>query len=952
MKSKDLSNIILAGGVDLYDNKNNTFFSKSLQNFQYQFYEDVGSKYQTLVGSYNYLHKEKKYKFVKSRFNSFETNLKSIDLSLKKHPISQIVAITYLDTVLKKEVFYNLIEKFSKEKKTIVTLLPVYEFNLVSSSKEVFKYKGKYYRYGGICILNKDTVKEFSLLIKANLGKTLPYIFFNTDFSKKVKFVPLSEDELIEVSEKNTIAKLYFGSKANSLINIQQSLKKLEIPKFIVLHESSLNKNTYQKMLKHFNNKSIRLMLRSNSNLEDSFESSNAGKFLTIGPISLKDKTFFMESVKNVFDSYGKEEDKSVLIQEFVEDITQSGVVTSFIPGKSLNYYSISISEFGDFDNVTAGTSNNIVTIYLHRSLEKITSNLSSYKRFFNAIKQVENITQHNSVDVELINTTKKSFLVQARPLVSVNKNINNSEKEKHFLLKEMRKFQSLSNETDGRFGLQNFYSNMSDWNPAEIIGKRPKKLSILLYDYMITRDTWNKQRVQFGYRYFKNSSLMTTFGDSAYIDVKKSLNSFLPKKINSQSCEKIINFQIDQLVKNPENHDKIEFKIAESAYNFESYKYLQKKYKYIIDEHEIKVWDEELKRIYYKSNKIHDENSKTIFEAYKKISKIQIIDQAFFRYVKNYMALPFAHHARIAFLYMSQLKQLVELGVIEEIDSNNLMSNIDSVSHQMRRDAYLVKINKKSISSFIRNYGHVRPGNYDINSKNLRNSIDEIVTPMIKNSTMQAKGEKDDSAVLKIDNYLKKIDFNFDGQTWVNNFKNSIASRENSKFYYSKGLDMILCEFEKNEILHNNFIEKYSYNKNIYKGFGEDNHGNVFLPDTINRAEDFFAFKQIKNKPNFQGLGSLKGKLQVINSDEIQSSKLKNSIVLIDSADPGWDWIFSFNIRGLITKYGGPNSHMAIRCAENKIPCVMGLGDSLYDELLNYKLLNVNFENETIAGE
>jgi len=952
MKLKHLSNIILAGGVDLYDNKNNTFFSRSLQNFQYQFYEDVGSKYQTLVGSNNYLHKEKKYKFVKSSFNSFETNLRSIDLGLKTHLISQTVSITYLDTILKKEIFNKLIKKISKDKKTIVTLLPVNEFNLVSSSKEVFKYKGKHYRYGGICILDKDTITEFSLLIKANIEKTLPYVFFNTDFSKKVNFVPLSEEELVEVSERNKIAKLYFGSKANSLINVQRSLKKLEIPKFLVLYESELNKNTYKQILKFFKTKDIRLMLRSNSNLEDSFESSNAGKFLTIGPISLKDKTIFEKSVKDVFNSYGSEKNKSILIQEFVEGITQSGVATSHIPGKTLNYISIAISEFGDFDNVTAGTSNNIVTIYLHRSLEKITSNLSSYRRFFNAIKQVENITQHNSVDVEVINTSKKSFLVQARPLVSVNKNLKNIEKEKHFLLKEMRKFQSLGNETDGRFGLQNFYSNMSDWNPAEMIGKRPSKLSILLYDYMITRDTWNKQRVQFGYRYFKNSSLMTTFGDSAYIDVKKSLNSFLPKKINSQSCEKIINFQLKQLVKNPENHDKIEFTIAEAAYNFESYKYLQKKYNDIIDEHEIKIWDDELKKIFYKANKIHDENSKIILEAYKQISKTQIIDRAFFRYVKNYMALPFAHHARIAFLYMSQLKQLIELEVIDEIDSNILMSNMDSVSHQMRRDAYLVKVNKKSISSFLRNYGHVRPGNYDINSKNLRNSIDEIVTPMIDNSTIQAKGEKEDSAVLKIDNYLKKIDFHYDGQTWVNNFKKSIASRENSKFYYSKGLDMILCEFEKNEILHNNFVDKYPYNKNIYKGFGEDDHGNVFLPDVINRAEDFFAFKQIKNKPNFQGLGSLRGKLQVVNSSKIQSSKLKNSIVLIDSADPGWDWIFSFNIRGLVTKYGGPNSHMAIRCAENKIPCVMGVGDSLYDELLHYKFLNVNFDNETITGE
>ena len=109
---KNLSNIILAGGVDVYDDKNNTFFSKSLQNFQYQFYKDVNSKYQTLVASSNYLNKDGDYNFIKSKFNSFETNLNSIKLSLSNHPSTQITSITYLDTVLKKEIFYHL-ELFS-----------------------------------------------------------------------------------------------------------------------------------------------------------------------------------------------------------------------------------------------------------------------------------------------------------------------------------------------------------------------------------------------------------------------------------------------------------------------------------------------------------------------------------------------------------------------------------------------------------------------------------------------------------------------------------------------------------------------------------------------------------------------------------------------------------------------------------------------------------------------
>ena len=47
----------------------------------------------------------------------------------------------------------------------------------------------------------------------------------------------------------------------------------------------------------------------------------------------------------------------------------------------------------------------------------------------------------------------------------------------------------------------------------------------------------------------------------------------------------------------------------------------------------------------------------------------------------------------------------------------------------------------------------------------------------------------------------------------------------------------------------------------------------------------------------------------------------LTNKIIIIESADPGYDWIFNYNIKGLITKYGGANSHMAIRSAEKSIP-------------------------------
>jgi len=57
----------------------------------------------------------------------------------------------------------------------------------------------------------------------------------------------------------------------------------------------------------------------------------------------------------------------------------------------------------------------------------------------------------------------------------------------------------------------------------------------------------------------------------------------------------------------------------------------------------------------------------------------------------------------------------------------------------------------------------------------------------------------------------------------------------------------------------------------------------------------------------------------------------LSGKIVALEKADPGFDWIFSQDIAGLITCYGGAASHMAIRCAEFGIPAAIGCGKKIY---------------------
>ena len=65
--------------------------------------------------------------------------------------------------------------------------------------------------------------------------------------------------------------------------------------------------------------------------------------------------------------------------------------------------------------------------------------------------------------------------------------------------------------------------------------------------------------------------------------------------------------------------------------------------------------------------------------------------------------------------------------------------------------------------------------------------------------------------------------------------------------------------------------------------------------------------------------------------------------IIVIENADPGYDWIFTYKIAGLITKFGGANSHMAIRCNELKIPAAIGVGEKIFEEIKNNEQIILN---------
>ena len=70
----------------------------------------------------------------------------------------------------------------------------------------------------------------------------------------------------------------------------------------------------------------------------------------------------------------------------------------------------------------------------------------------------------------------------------------------------------------------------------------------------------------------------------------------------------------------------------------------------------------------------------------------------------------------------------------------------------------------------------------------------------------------------------------------------------------------------------------------------------------------------------------------------------------MIENADPGYDFIFGYKIQGLITMYGGSNSHMTIRCSELNVTAVIGVGHKSFSEIKLNSIIQINPKQKKIT--
>ena len=101
-------------------------------------------------------------------------------------------------------------------------------------------------------------------------------------------------------------------------------------------------------------------------------------------------------------------------------------------------------------------------------------------------------------------------YIFQVRPIVSSEATENYGKFGINKLVLE--KYAEMSNFFKNKekiAGSSNILGRMPDWNPAELIGERPKPLSLSIFNELITRKTWRLARSNIGYFNTPNEELL-----------------------------------------------------------------------------------------------------------------------------------------------------------------------------------------------------------------------------------------------------------------------------------------------------------------------------------------------------------------------------------------------------------------------------------------------------------
>ncbi len=833
--------------------------------------------------------------------------------------------------------------------------------------------------FTGLLKLSAPAVKYLQGVDVNQVGDMVSLIKHLSQADLSLEFYDV-EGDWAEFNSDLDIAHFVLGTKSETLYRLYPLVKQSVIGEqvtFTVQQWRDDADHYLQKIQSRF--KGQPLVIRSSSYAEDCWDESHAGGFESVLNVDSRSPAHITKAVAEVIASYAGSNslsDDQVLVQECLADVKMSGVVFTRSLETGAPYYRINFDDqTQSTESVTSGTGSNLRTVIVSKEHVTAAENLSAdLKQLLQGVMEIEELLGYDKLDIEFaIDTADCLHIFQVRP-IAVRHQLNNiaDHELKRSLDDCVLAFAAEQIKGPNRVGHASYFGVMPDWNPAEIIGVKPKPLAYSLYRHLIVDQVWAVQRAEFGYRDVSQFPLIRTFVGQPYVNIRNSLNSFIPASVSEAAAERICDAYLNRLKQHPQLHDKIEFDVAFTVLTPQFDAAAKSRFaNTAVTDADIAELKEGLHDITQQAFKrlsldigglseLQTNREHTIQAEWPALNKaLLLLDDC-----KKHGTLAFSHAARAGFVAMTYLNSLVDMGVIGQADKEAFLASFNTVAGEFDRDAAAVAKGQLTKQSYINAYGHLRPGTYDITAKAYwENPEQYLFSKIADHNEDQATGhrfELADSQYEAINGVLEKMNADIDARALMQYCKTATQAREQVKFEFSKNLSKaldLLVEFgaevgiKRKQMAYLSYADLQEFSlgvldvpglkktiKSRKKKFALTKM--IELPQLILSEQDFYGFERNASEPNFVTSKSIEA-VSVFLADEPE--QIKGKIVFIEQADPGYDWMFAHGLAGLITKYGGANSHMAIRSAELNLPAAIGVGDKIYDELMTAEIIRLN---------
>lgn len=679
-----------------------------------------------------------------------------------------------------------------------------------------------------------------------------------------------------------------------------------------------------------------------------------------------------------------------------IRGIVMSGVIMTRVLEDGSPYYSINYDdESGRSDTVTGGASIG-KTVFVFRNFRNSDFDSPRLRNLLRLVRQIEGFFGSRSLDIEFAMTSDLEYhIFQVRPIAASTHWREDLEDEVTDKVSFVEDFLATCNAPrPGLYGNRTILGVMPDWNPAEIIGLTPRPLAASLYRYIVTRDVWREARASMGYRNLPSEELMILVAGRPYVDVRASFNSFLPEGLPAGICQILVDAWLERLDRNPGLHDKVEFEIVPTAIDFGFRENMADRYPGLLSPDELDTYEGALRELTLRAISTSPDSS--LSRALSTVSDLEAAQAAreangpgatptswlasaktLLDECRHHGSRPFAVIARHAFIAESFLRSAVAKGAMTQDRYEEFKGSIRTISGEFSREHAALLSGHGDPEAFFERFGHLRPGTYDILTPTYRSEREKLLQGAAIEPPSRDPGgfAPTDDEASKLGKLLEETGLGeIAPATLLEYARMAIAGRERAKFVFSRNLsDAIEAiaawgsghSFGREELSwlsvfdilntsvvpvltdpREHFLPLIAQGKRL-----TDAGRHLKLGFLIRSARDVYIVPVHRSTPNFVTRSRIRGAVATIGTDLAQCADLQGKIVCIENADPGYDWLFGRGIAGLVTKFGGTNSHMTIRCSEYGIPAAIGCGEALFERIRSAKECEIDADSRILRA-